>query len=339
MGKVQKKVTMREIARKMNVSAVTVSKALAGKEGVGDELRAAIIKCAEEMEYKYSSGGDKGTEKVNNIGILVADRYFSDNTFYFSLYKALLNKANEKGFSGILEIITDYDEKNCVQPQIIKNGKADGIIFLGEFSLPYIDKVVKSGFPFVFLDFYYESYPADSVVSDNLYGSYMLTNKLIETGHKDIAFVGTVQATSSIFDRYLGYHKSLMRNGIPTRSEWIIDDRGEDGIIFESIKLPEKMPTAFVCNCDETAFVLINTLNNAGYRVPEDISVVGFDDYIYATMSSPQLTTFRVNMMAMGEATIALLIRKIRRKPCTTGRTIISGMLVMRGSIKPIEAL
>lgn len=323
-----KRVTMRDIARNMNVSAVTVSKALTGKDGVGESLRSAIIRRAKDMGYRYSAA------KNYNICILIADRYFSDNAFYSNMYKTVLIKAGLEGYSGILEVVSDFDEANCVMPQSVKSGKTDGVVFIGEMSREYICQVVSSGLPYVFLDFYDELYPATSVLSDNLFGAYALTETLIETGHRRIAFVGSVTATSSIFDRYLGYHKALLRHGLFYRDDWIIPDRDEDGRILCRIPMPSEMPDAFVCNCDETACVVVRTLNALGFSVPDDYSVVGYDDYIFATMCSPPLTTFRVNIQEMGMAATELLLSKIKRRHFSEGRTIISGNLVMRNSIK-----
>ena len=95
----------------------------------------------------------------------------------------------------------------------------------------------------------------------------------------------------------------------------------------------EEMPDAFVCNCDETAYYFVNQLKEEGYRVPEDISVVGFDDYIYARLCEPMLTTFRVDLETMSEVAVDAMIKKIRDERYQIGRKVISGELIIRNSV------
>ena len=98
--------------------------------------------------------------------------------------------------------------------------------------------------------------------------------------------MGSVLSTSSIMDRYLGYVKALLRAGLPIRDDWRLEDRDDRGL-FIPFTLPHEMPEAFVCNCDEVAYNLVETLKRNGYRVPQDVAVTGYDDYRYSTICSP----------------------------------------------------
>ncbi len=236
-----------------------------------------------------------------------------------------------------MEIITRDTEKKLLLPNVIQNNKVDGVIVLGQMSFDYVSLINSMSIPLVFLDFYDELLEIDSVVSDSFYGSFIMTNHLIAQGHKDIAFVGNILSTSSILDRYLGYYKSLLSNGIKLRDEWVLADRSEDGS-YINIEFPEKMPTAFVCNNDGVAYLLINKLKKKGYKVPEDISVVGFDNYIYATLSSPKLTTVEVDIQAMSEQAVEAIISKIERDNYRIGRVVINGKLIIRDSVKKISS-
>ena len=328
------KVTMRDIAREMNVSAVTVSKALANKDGVGRELREAIIKKAAEMGYNYVSSAERdyAVGKTGNIGILIAERFLSDDAFYSSLYRQILTSAAERGYSTIMEIVTPEQERNNILPQIVRGHKVDGIIFMGQIDRQYIITVVTEGLPFVFLDFYDEVYLNDVVLTDNTYGAYQLTSYLIKRGHRRIGFVGSLNATSSILDRYLGMYRAMLRNGLEVKKEWILDDRDSSGK-FGRLTLPEDMPEAFVCNCDNVACVLVDMLKAAGYRVPEDVSVVGFDDHVCAEQCEPKLTTYRVDMKGLGETTVMMIINQITEGTHTRGATIVSGSFIERESV------
>ena len=328
-----KKVTMRQIGKAMGVSTVTVSKALGGKDGVSETVRAQIIDKAREMGYQYPLTGKALREGMTfDVGILVPDRFFSDTSFYAALYKRLVQHLAEFNCYGILEILYAADEKELKLPAVMRGGKADAVIVMGQVSPEYMQALLDTRLPCVFLDFYTEHTQVTSVVSDSVYGTYLLTNHLIQMGHREIGFVGDVNATSSILDRYLGYYKSLIQHGIPMREEWVLPDRGENGLLKE-VALPERMPTAFVCNCDEMAHMLIGQLCRAGYRVPEDVSIVGFDDFLFARLCTPPLTTFQVDQDAMAKAAVKALVKKLHGQPGHHGRIVISGHVVYRDSV------
>lgn len=329
-----KKVTMRDIAEMFGVSTVTVSKALSDREGVSEEMRRQIKQKADEVGYRYNSLAKSMKEGVSyNVGVVVAERFFSDNAFYSNLYQRLVIELGKANYSCILEILSYEDEKMDVLPKMVSGNKIDGLIVLGQLKKHYINVLEQEDIPYIFLDFYDEHFAIDSVVSDSVYGTYILTNYLLENGHQRIGFVGDVTATSSILDRYLGYYKALLQHGIPFKKEWIIKDRDEDGR-FIRLELPKEMPEAFVCNCDEIAYRLVEQLKEAGYRVPEDVSVVGFDDYIYASLCSPQLTTFRISQEMMAETVVDALARKMKDSSYHAGRKVISGNIVIRDSVR-----
>lgn len=329
-----KKVTMRDIAEMFGVSTVTVSKALSDREGVSEEMRRQIKQKADEVGYRYNSLAKSMKEGVSyNVGVVVAERFFSDNAFYSNLYQRLVIELGKANYSCILEILSYEDEKMDVLPKMVSGNKIDGLIVLGQLKKHYINVLEQEDIPYIFLDFYDEHFAIDSVVSDSVYGTYILTNYLLENGHQRIGFVGDVTATSSILDRYLGYYKALLQHGIPFKEEWIIKDRDEDGR-FIRLELPKEMPEAFVCNCDEIAYRLVEQLKEAGYRVPEDVSVVGFDDYIYASLCSPQLTTFRISQEMMAETVVDALARKMKDSSYHAGRKVISGNIVIRDSVR-----
>lgn len=330
-----KRVTMREIAKELGISTVSVSKALSGKEGVSLEVRERIKNKADEMGYRYHESSKSSSEdKSFSIGILIAKRYVEDESaFYTKLYNNMIIKLSEKNYFGIMEILSKEDERAGILPNMITNRKVDGIIILGQLKNRYLDTVKAAGTPYIFLDFYDEHSQVDSIVSDSVYGSYLLTNYLIDSGHKKIGFIGDVFATSSILDRYLGYYKSLLQHGIQLREDWVIKDRDENGQLFSDYVFPKEMPEAFVCNCDEVAYILVEELKKIGYRVPEDISVVGYDDYIYATLCKPQLTTFAVDLEVMAAMAVEAILRSIRGEDYSPGRKVISGSLVIRNSV------
>jgi len=304
-------VTMKDVAEKLNISTVTVSKALTGKDGVSEELRAQIKKTSEEMGYRYNASAKALKEgKSYNIGVIMASHYVDEysDAFYLRMYQGITQYLSKFDYSCILELITLDMEEDLGFPNIITGNKVDGIIIVGQLKTEYLLKLQETGLKSVYLDFYDKQMEVDSVITDSVYGAYLLTNYVISMGHKEIAYVGNIHATASILDRYLGYYRSLLVNGIEPKKEYLISDRGRDGL-FIDIALPEKMPTAFVCNCDEIAYILMEKLKAMGYRIPEDISIVGFDNYTFAGYSTPKLTTVEVNMDAMTEVAVDTLIK------------------------------
>lgn len=336
---IKKAVTMSDIAKVMNVSTVTVSKALGDREGVSDELRERIKQKATEMGYRIHTGGHGAKDGLTyNIGIIVARHFISDaSAFYWIIYRYIVELLQKQNYYGMLEVVDDAEGVSREIPNSILDKKVDGLIVLGQFSDEYIDKLMSHYIPTVFLDFYGSREDAETVLSDSFYGAYMLTSHLIANGHRRIGFLGSISSTSSIQDRYLGYYKALLENRIPLRQDWVISDRSNESDIYPAFTLPQDMPTAFVCNCDETAYKLVNQLKAAGYKVPDDISVVGYDNHIYSTICTPRLTTIDVNSRVMSGEAVDIILHKIRDGSYKRGRTLVTGKLVRRESVKNLN--
>ncbi len=328
-----KKVRMADIARQLGVSVVSVSKALSGQSGVSEQTRARILETASQMGYVPLRTRDRspGPPNSGNIGVLVADQFFADNTFYSSLYRSLVSRSSECGYSTLLELVTQKAEAERALPVMVQRKKVDGLIFLGEIDRDYLHAVCSCGLPYVLLDFYDEDLEVCSVTSDNVTGGYRLTKHLLDTGRDRIGFVGSVCSTSSITDRFLGYCKALYRADIRLRPDWVLEDR-QGRTAYIPLTLPEDMPQAFVCNCDEVALRLIDALTKAGCRVPEDVAVAGYDDYHQDRPGFPPLTTYRVNTRQMGSAAINQLIRQISGEEAVSENIVVSGRIIQRRS-------
>lgn len=339
----ERNVTMQDIADRFGVSKVTVSKALNNKEGVGEELKAKIIEVAAEMGYRINSIAQSlKSNNSYNIGFVIAERYTNTgefqqsaekSTFYMDFYQLVSKVLDEEQYSSILYILSQKDEDHNVLPRIYLNNKIDGFIVLGQISHAYIELLQSTGLPIVFLDFYDEYIDMDSITTDNFAGSYLITNDLIRKGHKELAFVGNIYSTSSIQDRFLGFYKSLLEHKLTLRPEYIISDRDNTGK-YIPLTYPKKMPSAFVCNCDQVANQVVRELQEKGFGVPSDISVVGFDNSIYSTLSNPKLSTVNVDMNSIAKAGVDLLLRKIDNPEYRAGKVAIKGTIVHRDSVK-----
>ena len=337
---IKKTVTMSDIAKAMNVSTVTVSKALGDRDGVSESLRERIKQKATEMGYRIHTGGRTLKDGLTyNIGIVVAKHFISEpSAFYWIMYKYLVELLQRQNYYGMLEVVEDGTDGSCEIPNSVHDKKVDGLILLGQFSDEYITRLMAHELPTVFLDFYGSREDAETVLSDSFYGAYILTSYLIDCGHRNIGFLGSISSTSSIQDRYLGYYKALLEHGLPLSREWVIGDRSPEGEIHKTFRLPQNLPTAFVCNCDEAAFKLVNQLQSMGYKVPGDISIVGYDNHIYSTMCQPHLTTMGVNSQAMATEAVDIILHKIRDINYKRGRTLVAGKLIRRDSVRNLNA-
>ena len=346
-----KTVKLADIAERVGVSTVTVSKALSGQKGVSEEVREKIRSIAEELGYQQPSAARKSqNQKSYNIGILISFERFLDKyeSFYWQMYQSVAT--TEAGWDiakmgnftcfTMLEVIGMAEEENGRMPKLVQERKVDGIIVIGKMMDDYLQHLnTEAGIPVIYLDYYNGREASDSVISNSYYGTYELTYYLYRMGHRKIAYVGTLLATESITDRYFGYQKALLELGLEQKKEWVLEDRHIDtGKIdtMNMLQLPKDMPTAFVCNCDLTASFLIKKLRENGYRVPEDISVVGFDNYLYPGLSDIRITTYEVDMGEMARRAIHNMIKKITSDNFKGGVTVVEGRLVLKDSVSHV---
>ena len=334
---------LKDIADALGTSVVTVSNALAGKKGVSDEKRALIIKKAQELGIdltKYNKNTDKSLETDSNgniIGVLVSDFYISKGTsFYWEMYQKLTVTA-----SRMKCLISIYIAKekmgNPPVPAMIEENSIDGLIVLGRLRESYLSKVFdKCRCPIVLMDFMIPESQISAVLSSNYIGMYKSTNELIKAGHKNIGFVGTMGFSNNIGERLCGFQKCMTDNDLKVSSGWILSDRvGETETAY--ISLPDELPTAFACSSDYAASILYDALKHRGLKVPDDISVASYDNYLYGHDLSGKLTTYNVDMETMADRTVAQLIGEIYG---TSGRgniEYVDSKMIIRESIKRLN--
>lgn len=350
----EKRVTLQDIARRCSTSAVTVSKALNGEKGVSRELREEILKTSREMGYvKVRRAANMRISRT--IGVITAARYLREKeSFYWPLYRQLASKIQERQSTSVLEVIDESDERALVLPKLVRGSGIDGIIVMGSFSRSYMDVLYHEPpqhIPLICLDSEIGPERGDAVVADNIGGGYEVTHHLLEMGHSRIGFIGTLLKTSSIDNRYLGYVKALMELGIPMNPSWVIDDRDrESGELLSEKELLGKTglpaaehennmmnrPTAYFCNCDRTAFQLIEALSRNGIRVPEDISVAGFDNYMPHGLSEEGITTYAIDLNLMVSKAVSRILYKIEKPASRGGIFVAGGRLVLRSSVRRV---
>ena len=334
-----KTVKLADIAAQVGVSTVTVSKALSGQKGVSEEMREKIRRLADELGYRSTSESKKQiVEKHYNIGVLIQEVYLDKyDSFYFRTYQEVNKRAVARGCFTLLESISRENVLKNELPILVQEKKVDGLVVIGDMTKVYMEHLeAEAGIPVVCMDFYNDTIDLDTVISNSYYGTYALTNYLFRMGHEKIAYIGTIGMTNSITDRYLGYTKSMLEHHMPIREDYVIDDRDTQTgrmDLDKFFQLPEDMPTAFVCNCDLAASYLVKKLRTNGYRVPEDISVVGFDNYLFPGLCDIGITTYEVDISEMARRVVHKIVRKIANESYTAGVFIVDGHIVVKDSV------
>lgn len=325
-------VSMQKIADELGVSKVTISKALNGKEGVSAPLREKIRETADKYGYVLP---DYGKRRSRNIAIVMSERFhFGDESkFYMRMYDSIVLHLRQFGYSNVMMTPNRHTIRADMQT-LSRPGMFDGMMFLGILDHQVRDVLDELPLPKVYVDVYDSTHKSDSVVTENMYSMYEMTSYLISMGHSKIGFVGTVGSTTSITDRYLGYVRCLIEQGIELDRDWCISDRDEEGYAVP-LELPHRLPTAFVCNCDESAFRLVRDLKKLGKKVPKDVSVVGFDDSIYAQLCEPPLTTVAVDVDRIGKMAVKYM-RKHMQTPQKKSAEIfrVPGRIICRDSVR-----
>ncbi len=338
-----KAIKLADIARELGVSTVTVSKALSGQKGVSEELRGKIVRLADQLGYKSKQDKKKeAAARGYTIGVLIHEKYLNEHdSFYLKMYQMAAMAAVARSCFTLLEVFSMQSETNMEYPQMMREKKVDGMLIIGRLQEGYLAMLEKNKeIPVIYLDFCDQNYDKDAVISDSFYGGYYLTNYLFSMGHRRIAYLGTVGATDSITDRYFGYMKAMLEHGVQINEDWRIDDRDlKTGIMYESHPdwIPGDMPTAYVCNCDVSAGLLIKQLKENGYRVPEDISVVGYDNYLFPGFCDVALTTYEVDIRGMANEAVRTMIKKMSGEPYRAGIRIVEGHMVIKDSVKKTD--
>lgn len=337
----QKKVVkLGDIAQELGVSIVSVSNALNGKKGVSAALRENVLRKAGEMGYLLPETPVKKENKTYHIGVVIAERYVQESpSFYMDIYKQVAQIATKRGNLIVLEIVNEAKERLDCLPELFLNVDISGMLLIGEMNPAFIREIKEqSRIPMVCVDFYSTAKDMDYIVTDSFHGMSAVVQKLIDAGHREIGFVGTPLATNSIMDRYMGYCKTLEKNEIKENPDWLIYDREENGYArIGEFELPAVLPSAFACNCDETAYRLIRLLKERGLEVPGDISVAGFDHLYTEGMAPLQLTTYESDKKAMALISVNTLIKRIEGKKKPEGIRVVEGRIVEGNTIKKKE--
>jgi LacI family transcriptional regulator len=335
------KIKISDIARRTGVSLSTVSLALNNKPGISQETRSRILEIAREFEYPIKSGPTIGkNNRLNTIGMVVKtdpDIPPFSNPFYSKVIGGI-EESCRRNEINILFTTVSVDENNrpVEVPKLFNHESVDGLLLVGI----YVDETVFSlprrrQLPIVLVDGYSNTEKYDAVISDNFHAAYQAVENLIRHGHRHIGLVGSEPVCyPSLKERRNGYLRALKENEIYETYISNFNINKTTGY-QETITLLEGNPqiTALFCVNDNVGSASIRAVRDLGKRVPDDISITGYDDTYLAANTYPGLTTMHVDTIAMGHAAVHLLSLRLENPESARMTLIIHPTLVNRQSV------
>jgi LacI family transcriptional regulator len=324
------------IADKVGTSKVSVSKALNNQPGVGEALKRSILEVSKELGY-FNGKVKKPVESIKKTGFLVSKRFFLESeNFYTKIYYYLNKECAQKGINLFLYVISSTDEKDLVFPFSFLQDIPNALFIAGEIDEAYIHSIINFNIPVIAIDSYKLHTAMDCIVTDNFYSSYTATIHLIDNGHRNIGFVGNPNFTSGVADRFYGYMKALSQNGLEYHKEWHIINNDPFGIYNVEYSLPETLPTAFLCHCDMAAYQLMLKLQINGISIPDQISLVSFDNTDLSRNCKPQLTTIDINKREIAHKALQQLFWRNVNPSAEPQRILLNTHLIERSSVRKI---
>ena len=329
-----KRITMQDIADQLGISKVSVSKAMADQPGTSKALRERILKKAFEMGYRGKARSVVQSPPYH-FSVVVSARFFFENEqFYTRVYMYLLQHCTAQKLALNLHVIHRDAETARAFGEALERGRYDGVFICGEIDDPYLERVVKLRVPLVTMDFYRDGIPVDTIMVDNFIAGYTATMHLVDSGHTRIGFLGDHRSTSSISDRYFGYLKALILHDLEASRRWHIPANFEFNMFTRRFTLPTELPTAFVCHCDSAACQLTQLLHARGVRVPEDVSLVSFDNSECSRKNRPKLTTIDIDRHELAERALDQMLWRLAHPAAKPQRFELATRLVARQSVK-----
>lgn len=333
--------TIHDIARKLNISASTVSRALNDNPIISEATRKKIRQTAEEMGYRPNTlAASFRTKRTNTIGVIVP---LINRHFFSSVISGIEDVAYKSGFTVTISQSNDQFEKEAKIAQTLFTNRVDGIIISIAMETKQFDHLKlfpAKNIPLVFFDRVVEEIDAHKIVADDFGGAYLVTEHFIKQGAKQIAHIGGPLNLKIYENRQAGYVKALEDAGINLNRSMIINNtlRREEGIraIQTLLKDNNKIDAVFCAN-DTTALSSIIYLKSIGIKVPDDILVMGFSNEPFSEVVTPSISTVQQPGFLMGQKAASLLIEQITNKSKNTEfQTIVmpTDLIIRESSVR-----
>ncbi|MBL0735862.1 LacI family DNA-binding transcriptional regulator [Flavobacterium sp. GN10] len=312
----KRKITLKQIAKELDVSISTVSKSLRNSLEIGEETRLKVQAFAKFYNYKPNNIAlSLKNRKTKSIGIIIPEIV---HYFFSTVINGIEQVANEYGYSVVICVSDDSFDKEVLNMEMLANGSIDGFImslsketqYKGDFH--HITEVINQGMPVVMFDRVTNDILCDKVIIDDKSAAYEAVQSLIDSGRKKIALVTTVDYVSVGKLRTDGYEKALLDNGLPFNEDLIIkiEDVDTCEITISELLHARAFDAVFAVN-ELFAVTIIKTANKMGLKVPEDIAVIAFTDGIISKYSTPTITTVSQSGEKMGNKAAKMLIERI----------------------------
>lgn len=335
----KEKIDIYFISKKARVSPATVSRVFNRSELVNEKTRNKILKICDKYNYKPSViASSMRTNKTKYIGFVVPNM---TNPFFFELLKGAEEYASKEDYYLVIFNSENNYEKELVFLDAIFKRRIDGIIISGiaggRKDNFFVREILKKKLPCVLVDRYVEGMSTPSVITDNFKGGILAADYLLEIKNKRIGVITFDLKIKIIMDRYKGFKKVLEENGlqeiflieIPVDSKDILEE-----LIKNKNKILENDIDAIFCMSDYVALYLLEFLKEMNVKIPQDISVIGFDDIYYSKFLNPRLTTIAQDIYKMGNLSCEILLNGIKENKNTDKleNSILEPKLIIRES-------
>jgi len=325
---------MREVAERAGVSITTVSHVINRTRKVSEELTNRVHAAMEELDYRpnlLARGLRKKESKT--IGVVLPD---ISNSFFADIARAIEDTSFAHGFSVILCNTDDDLAKEIAYSRALSEKQVDGIIFVAAGkSSDQVRKLQEQKLPVVIVDRPIADITADTVLTDDINGGWLGAKHLIELGHTRIACIMGPSILEPAAQRMYGYRKAMQEEGLFVEDEWIVRsnfrfDGGRQAAI-QLLALPQP-PTAIFASNDMMAFGAISAAKEMGLMIPDDLSIVGFDDILMCAIFNPALTSINQPKDEIGALATNMLLDRIENPHQPTRREMLDTTLVVRKS-------
>lgn len=347
----KKTVRLSDVARSAGVTSMTVSRVVNKTGYVSEETREKVLRAVKELNYR-PNGLARGLkrQRTDTIGLVLGD---IANPYSAELARSIRDITAERGYNLFICISEHSAKEDVAAFESLTDHQVDGIIVAtrsNRIGDEYLHEMIERGIPVVCIGRDFQDENADSVTADALNGGFQATQHLIDLGHKKIAFIGATLGSGASLKRFQGYLKALQHNDLPIEERFITGnvEANEDApgystekLGYEAMKrilvLPNR-PTAVFARNDFTAIGAINAIKESGLNIPNDISIVGFDDIPMAMHTYPALTTVRQPTRRQGTLAAEFLLRRIEAKSFVEREEkILECELIVRESTSPLK--
>jgi LacI family transcriptional regulator len=331
-------VTIYDIARKLNISPATVSRGLNNHFSVSKKTQKQITDTAKSMGYRSNLfAKNLRRQKTRTLGVIV---HTLNSNFIASVLSGIESVANKAGYNLIISQSQESQEKEILNVDTMFNRMVDGLIVSLAFDttdVAHFDSFFEKNIPVVFFDRISFGKSSTNVVIDNFKAGYEVTTHLINQGCKKIAHI-TGSLTRNVYaDRMKGYQLALTENNIPFDEQYVIVNNMDEQSAIEAAKkliAMESIPDGIFIANDNCAAVCMQTLKDAGYSIPKDIAIVGFNNDIISRVVNPKISTVNYPGQQMGEIVANALVNHLEGKANldATSTIIIKSDLIIRES-------